>query len=88
PEVTKGTVKVKVEYAGICGTDLHEYMHKSFVTADKMILGHEFTGEVVEVGEGVTRFKSGDRVAVEPIWGCGECASCKKGNYNTCPNME
>jgi (R,R)-butanediol dehydrogenase / meso-butanediol dehydrogenase / diacetyl reductase len=88
PEVTQGTVKIKVEYAGICGTDLHEYMHKSFVTADKMILGHEFTGEVVEVGEGVTRFKSGDRVAVEPIWGCGECASCKKGNYNTCPNME
>lgn len=88
PELTSGTVKVKVEYAGICGTDLHEYLHKTFITADKMILGHEFTGEVVEVAEDVTRFKSGDRVAVEPIWGCGECASCKKGNYNTCPNMK
>ncbi|MDX8045352.1 2,3-butanediol dehydrogenase [Gracilibacillus sp. S3-1-1] len=88
PRLTAGTIKVKVEYAGICGTDLHEYMHRSFVTEDKMILGHEFTGEVVEVGANVTRFKLGDRVAVEPIWGCGECAACKKGNYNTCPDMK
>ncbi|WP_163582812.1 2,3-butanediol dehydrogenase [Gracilibacillus saliphilus] len=88
PELTSDTVKVKVEYAGICGTDLHEYMHRTFITEDKMILGHEFTGEVVEVGANVTRFKSGDRVVVEPIWGCGECASCKKGNYNTCPDMK
>lgn len=88
PEVSKGTVKVKVKYAGICGTDLHEYLHKTYVTEDKMILGHEFTGEIVEVGEGVTKFKVGDRVAVEPIWGCGECAACKKGNYNTCVKMQ
>lgn len=88
PEVTQGTVKVKVKYAGICGTDLHEYLHKTFVTEDKMILGHEFTGEIVEVGEAVTGFKTGDRVAIEPIWGCGECDTCKTGNYNICPDMK
>ncbi|PAD36647.1 MULTISPECIES: 2,3-butanediol dehydrogenase [Terribacillus] len=88
PEVSKDTVKIKVKFAGICGTDLHEYLHKTFVTEDKMILGHEFTGEIVEVGDNVTRFKTGDRVAVEPIWGCGECDTCKTGNYNICPDMK
>lgn len=88
PKAAKGTVKVKVKFAGICGTDLHEYLHKTFVTKDKIILGHEFTGEIVEVGENVTRFKAGDRVAVEPIWGCGECDTCKTGNYNICPDMK
>ncbi|MFK3937494.1 2,3-butanediol dehydrogenase [Alkalihalobacillus sp. NPDC078783] len=86
--VKHDSVKIKVKYAGICGTDLHEYMHKNFVTAEQMVLGHEFTGEVVELGESVTRFKIGDRVAVEPIWGCGECETCKKGNYNICANMK
>ncbi|WP_366249716.1 2,3-butanediol dehydrogenase [Terribacillus aidingensis] len=88
PEVSQETVKVKVKFAGICGTDLHEYLHKTFVTEDKMILGHEFTGEIVEVGDNVTKFKAGDRVAVEPIWGCGECDTCKTGNYNICPDMK
>lgn len=88
PEVSQDTVKVKVKFAGICGTDLHEYLHKTFVTEDKMILGHEFTGEIVEVGDSVTKFKAGDRVAVEPIWGCGKCDTCKTGNYNICPDMK
>ncbi|MDQ0207489.1 2,3-butanediol dehydrogenase [Alkalicoccobacillus murimartini] len=88
PEVTQDSVKIKVKYAGICGTDLHEYQHKSFVTEDKMILGHEFTGEIVEVGDHVTKYKAGDRVAVEPIWGCGECDTCRTGNYNICANMK
>lgn len=87
-EVVHDSVKIKVKYAGICGTDLHEYLHKNFVTADQMILGHEFTGEIVEVGESVSKFKAGDRVAIEPIWGCGECDTCKTGNYNICANMK
>lgn len=88
PKVTHDSVKVKVKYAGICGTDLHEYQHKSFVTEDQMILGHEFTGEIVEVGEQATKFNVGDRVAIEPIWGCGECETCKTGNYNICADMK
>ncbi|RPF50061.1 2,3-butanediol dehydrogenase [Aquisalibacillus elongatus] len=88
PQVTDQTVKIKVKYAGICGTDLHEYSHKTFVTANQMVLGHEFSGEVVEVGAGVGSVTVGSRVAVEPIWGCGECSSCQSGNYNTCVNMK
>lgn len=88
PEVKPGTVKVKVKFAGICGTDLHEYHEQMYVTQTPMILGHEFTGEVVELGEGVVNYQIGDRVVVEPIWGCGECVSCEDGNYNTCERLQ
>ncbi|CAM5257818.1 Butanediol dehydrogenase OS=Lysinibacillus sphaericus OX=1421 GN=LS41612_08285 PE=3 SV=1 [Lysinibacillus sphaericus] len=50
-------------------------------------MGHEFSGEVVEVGEGVTKVKIGDAVVVEPILSCGECAACKKGKYNICKQL-
>jgi (R,R)-butanediol dehydrogenase / meso-butanediol dehydrogenase / diacetyl reductase len=88
PEVKPGTVKVKVKFAGICGTDLHEYLEQMYVTQTPMILGHEFTGEVVEIGEGVINYQVGDRVVVEPIWGCGECVSCQDGYYNTCESLQ
>jgi len=50
-------------------------------------MGHEFSGQVVEVGEGVTKFKAGDRVTVEPIYACGHCEACKVGYYNLCSTM-
>lgn len=96
PRVRPGSVKVKVEWCGICGTDLHEYLGGPiFVPAPgnphpltgetlPVILGHEFAGQVVEVGEGVTRVQVGDRVAVEPILCCGECPECRRGLYNLC----
>lgn len=96
PEVKPGYVKVKNEWTGICGTDLHEYDdgpmfcpapgHTHPLTGEKLpvVLGHEIAGVVAEVGEGVTKVKVGDRVAVEPYVVCNECEFCKAGRYNLC----
>lgn len=53
-----------------------------------IVSGHELSGEVVEVGSGVTKFRVGDRVTAEPHYGCGECWYCKHGLYNVCPNKK
>lgn len=98
PVVQPGTVKIKVEWTGICGSDLHEYVagpifvpvdEPHFVSQDQapIVMGHEFSGQVVEIGEGVTKVKVGDPVVVEPILSCGECAACKKGKYNLCVHL-
>ncbi|WP_291049673.1 2,3-butanediol dehydrogenase [Herbiconiux sp.] len=99
PEVRPGTVKIKVEWTGICGTDLHEYEdgptfcpapgHPHPLTGETVpvVLGHEMAGVVAEVGEGVTHVKPGDRVAVEPYITCGECEYCVNGPYNLCVKM-
>ncbi len=98
PIVTKGSVKIKVKWCGICGSDLHEYLggpifipvgqpHPLSGNTAPVVLGHEFSGEVVEVGEGVTKFKAGDRVIVEPIVACGKCPACLEGKYNLCSSL-
>ncbi|WP_312472484.1 2,3-butanediol dehydrogenase [Neobacillus sp.] len=98
PIARKGEVKIKVEWCGICGSDLHEYTAGPiFIPAETphpltgkkapIVMGHEFSGQVIEVGEGVTKVQVGDRVAVEPIYSCGECAACKQGKYNLCEKM-
>ncbi len=98
PVISQGKVKIKVQWTGICGSDLHEYAAGPiFIPVDQphylskdiapIIMGHEFSGEVVEVGEGVTKVKVGDSVVVEPILACGECAACKKGKYNICIHL-
>ncbi len=96
PEAGPGEVKLRVLYAGICGTDVHElYEGPLFTPGDvphplsgvtnPVILGHEMSGEVVEVGAGVTGVSVGDLVAVEPLQTCGTCAFCCSGAYNLCP---
>lgn len=92
PSAGPGNVVVALEYIGICGSDVH-YYHKgstgSFqvdLTQDFM-LGHECAGTVVELGEGVTELKIGDRVALEPGIPCGTCEFCKRGLYNLCPDV-
>jgi len=93
PKVSKGKVKIKVAWAGICGSDLHAYHHGLGVAYEEhpiskrkvpLILGHEFAGVVTEVGEGVTNVSVGDKVAVEPNLYCGECTYCKRGDYHIC----
>jgi (R,R)-butanediol dehydrogenase/meso-butanediol dehydrogenase/diacetyl reductase len=98
PTIKPGKVKIKVKWCGICGTDLHEYLAGPIfiprdvphpITKEKapVVLGHEYSGEVVEVGEGVENLKIGDRVCVEPIYSCGKCPACKSGRYNLCPDL-
>ncbi|MBB6730684.1 NAD(P)-dependent alcohol dehydrogenase [Cohnella sp. CBP 2801] len=91
PDLREDEVLVKVMAVGICGSDLHYYEHGRigrFVVEKPIILGHECAGMVKAVGSGVTRFKPGDRVAVEPGVTCGRCAFCKEGRYNLCPDVQ
>lgn len=90
PQTGKGELLVKLEYVGVCGSDLHFYeMGRlgNWVPDGPLVLGHEPGGVVVEVGEGVEGFAVGDRIAIEPGVPCGECEMCKKGMYNLCYDM-
>ncbi|MBC5638028.1 zinc-binding dehydrogenase [Ornithinibacillus sp. BX22] len=84
PSPGRDQVKIEVKYAGICGSDIHTY-EGHYKVATPVTLGHEFAGEVVEVGENVTEFKVGDRVTSETtFYICGECEYCKTQDYNLC----
>ena len=83
PSPKAGEVLVKVKYTGICGSDVPR------VNGDAChffpnVLGHEFSGTVVELGEGVTKLAVGDRVAGVPLVPCMECEDCKRGDYSLC----
>lgn len=83
-------VLVRLEYVGICGSDLHYYETGAigdYVVEPPFVLGHEPGGVVVEVGSGVTHLKVGDRVALEPGKTCGHCEFCREGRYNLCPDV-
>ncbi len=85
-----GEVKVKIVYAGICGTDLREYAVGPYMLPPdtrSITLGHEFSGVVTETGEGVTAFRPGDRVTGLGYRYCGECYCCKRMQYNICYNQ-
>ena len=88
PSPGEGQVKVRVSRNGICGTDLHEYYDGPiFIPPDQphpltgkampLVIGHEFSGTVTEVGAGVTDVGEGDRVTIEPVYRCGHCRPCK-----------
>lgn len=98
PAVKPLCVKIKVKWCGICGSDLHEYLSGPVSTpVDKphpltgqvapVIMGHELSGEVIDVGEGVNDFKIGDRVVTEATVCCLECPACKSGYYNLCEKL-
>jgi L-iditol 2-dehydrogenase len=80
PKAGPGHVVIKVHNAGVCGTDIHIYKSE-YVIKPPVILGHELCGTIAEVGPGVTRFKVGDRVTVNPSAGklCGNCRYCQIG---------
>ncbi len=75
---------IRVDRAGICGSDLHIYGGHGFSPEPGYIVGHEAVGEVVEVGSGVRRFSVGDRVLVSAATGCASCEPCLKGNVTRC----
>jgi len=84
PEPGPCAVKVEVKAAGICGTDLHIYRDE-FPSVPPVVLGHEFSGQVVSIGPGVEHTQVGDRVVAElPVAPCGRCRYCKTGYLNLC----
>lgn len=83
-------VVVNVKFTGICGSDVHYWSHGAlgvFVLKEPMVLGHESSGVVAEVGSDVQTLKVGDRVAMEPGVPCRRCERCKEGKYNLCRFM-
>lgn len=91
PVPKEDEVLVKIEYVGICGSDLHYYEAGrigNFIVKPPFVLGHEAGGTVVETGKLVTGLKKGDRVALEPGKTCGKCEQCKSGKYNLCEHVE
>ena len=86
-----GELLIKLEYVGVCGSDLHFYSDgrlANWVPDGPLVLGHEPGGVVVEVGPGVEGFTVGDRVALEPGVPCGHCEDCLKGHYNLCQHVK
>ncbi|MGA8943449.1 MAG: zinc-binding dehydrogenase [Thermoactinomyces sp.] len=84
PKPGKDQIKIEVKYAGVCGSDIHTF-EGHYKVGVPVTLGHEFSGIVTEVGEGVTEFQVGDRVTSETtFYICGECRYCKTGDYNLC----
>lgn len=83
PKVRPGTVKVHVRATGICGSDVPRVLHNG-AHFYPIVLGHEFSGDVVEVGEGVTNIKVGDTVSGAPLLPCMKCDDCQNGNFSLC----
>lgn len=85
PEVSGDLVKIKVAFTGICGSDIHTFKGEYKNPKTPVTLGHEFSGEVIEVGPEVTKFLVGDRVTSETTFEtCGECIYCQEKDYNLC----
>lgn len=90
PVAGPGEVLLKLRAAGICGSDVHYYTHGrcgNFVPTRPFILGHEFSGEVVQLGDRVNGLAVGQAVAVDPSRPCSRCKLCRSGRYNLCPQM-
>lgn len=87
PVCKPDTIIIEVKFAGICGTDIHIF-HDEFPNVPPVVLGHEFSGVVAEVGSEITKFKVGDRVTVNPASEpCGKCEYCKRGYYFFCNEL-
>jgi (R,R)-butanediol dehydrogenase/meso-butanediol dehydrogenase/diacetyl reductase len=84
PAPGPGQVKLRVGFNGLCGSDLHEFYAGPRFYGSEMVIGHEFSGEVVELGAGVSGLVEGDRVAAEPLLPCGACHQCQTGEYHVC----
>ncbi|GAB7361941.1 hypothetical protein MBLNU230_g1979t1 [Neophaeotheca triangularis] len=86
-----GEVLLHIKATGVCGSDIHFWKHGrigSLVFEGDCVLGHEAAGIVLKCGEGVTKIRPGDRVAVEPGVPCGECFLCSDGRYNLCEDVQ
>lgn len=92
PEPKDHEILMKVEYVGMCGSDIHGFEFGPFIPPkdpnQKIGLGHEVAGEVVKIGAKVTKFKVGDKVLIEPGVPDDTCEYCRTGRYNICPGVD
>lgn len=89
PEAYEDKVVIEVAFTGICGSDIHTFKGEYKNPKTPVVLGHEFSGTIVEVGPKVTQYKIGDRVVSETTFEtCGECRYCKERDYNLCSNRK
>ncbi len=88
PAPGPGQVKVRVQRIGICGSDIHVNKGLHPFTSYPVVQGHEWSGEITEVGEGVSDFKPGTKVTATPQVVCGQCAPCRRGDYNICDSLK
>ncbi len=86
PQIARADeVKIQIAYIGICTSDLH-VLHKAMTMPDGNIVGHEYSGVIVEMGSDVRDLKVGDRVVCElAVGACGRCRMCRRGKYEFCP---
>ena len=90
PECGERQVLVRMKAVGVCGSDVHYWKNGrigQFVVEEPLILGHECSGVITDVGENVSKFAVGDRVVLEPGIPCMKCEHCLKGRYNLCQNI-
>ena len=90
PECGERQVLVRMKAVGVCGSDVHYWKNGrigQFVVEEPLILGHECSGVITDVGEKVSKFAVGDRVVLEPGIPCMKCEHCLKGRYNLCQNI-
>ncbi len=88
PVPKAGEVLVKIQKIGICGSDIHVYHGKHPFTKYPVTQGHEVSGEIEALGEGVTGFSLGQKVTIQPQVVCGECYPCRHGKYNLCESLK
>ena len=88
PDFNDNQVLIKVKRIGICGSDIHAYYGQHPYISCPIIQGHEFSGEIAEVGDKVENLSAGDRVTVMPQLVCGKCYPCTHGNYHICNDLK
>lgn len=86
-ELPEGWVRLRVRAAGICGSDLHNFRTGQWISRSPSVAGHEFAGEVVALGPGVTGLSPGDTVVADSRFWCGECRNCRAGKPNVCEKL-
>jgi len=85
---SRGEAQIKIKSLGLCGSDMAAYLGKSPLFVYPNVIGHEFSGEVVEINDSEGKFEVGDRVTASPLFACGKCIACRRGYYNCCTSLK